>query len=344
MPGSPAVGSEVARLLSAGPSLCQNVKFLMAFANERGLGMIRLELEHFHDGGGVVEFIVGLDYGITSRTALEYLTRRLPNASVYAFHTAGRQATFHPKMILFEGTRSVSVIVGSSNLTSGGMATNFELGALVELDPRRDFGVIAAIQDVWGAYRNPRPPLKPAHLQLVTDEWLAMNRGHFMRRRTSPPVAAPSGFPPLQVRFISPPPVSTPGGRHASTAGRPRPRVLWLQVLEETGQGGTQLQLPVKAVSEYFGVSTHASSVMRVSVDNSPFRDVRLSHFPNHTHRVSIAELGGVRRPALLRFRRVGRFHRSFACSIITGRSYLRNITRCKEQTRPGARCWAVEL
>jgi len=75
----------------------QHLKFLMAFVNDGGLGCLRHSLEAFYDRGGILEFIIGIDQGITTHAALDYLQRRFPDASVFLFHDDDQRITFHPR-------------------------------------------------------------------------------------------------------------------------------------------------------------------------------------------------------------------------------------------------------
>ncbi|HGF7286378.1 hypothetical protein FKY77_06260 [Enterococcus faecium] len=75
-------------------------------------------------------FIFGIDHQGTSKEALS-LSLNLFNNS-YVVHT--RNSTFHPKIYFFEGEDKVEVYFGSSNMTIGGLETNFESGVFISLD------------------------------------------------------------------------------------------------------------------------------------------------------------------------------------------------------------------
>jgi hypothetical protein len=62
--------------------------------------------------------------GGTSREVLEELLRW--KCETLVFHNANARATFHPKMYLFESESSATLFIGSSNLTDGGLYTNYE--------------------------------------------------------------------------------------------------------------------------------------------------------------------------------------------------------------------------
>lgn len=58
---------------------------------------------------------------------------------MFVIHSTRPDVTFHPKLYLFEGEQECSALVGSSNLTSGGLFTNMEAGCvLTQLLPNED--------------------------------------------------------------------------------------------------------------------------------------------------------------------------------------------------------------
>ena len=108
--------------------------FAVAWARQRGVELIASALEKY---SGRSVGIIGLNQRGTSYEALYALHGLLDE--LWVFHKHERQ-TFHPKMYLFlpnpnnEDQKAVTVI-GSSNLTAGGLYTNFEISWLQELDP-----------------------------------------------------------------------------------------------------------------------------------------------------------------------------------------------------------------
>ena len=102
----------------------------VAFARLSGVVRIVPSLREFRERGGVAEAVLGIDLLGTSHEALSVLLEEL-NA-VYITHTPDPLCTFHPKMYLFDGRRAARAIVGSHNLTSGGLETNYECGLAVD--------------------------------------------------------------------------------------------------------------------------------------------------------------------------------------------------------------------
>ncbi|MBX9807193.1 MAG: phospholipase D family protein, partial [Flavobacteriaceae bacterium] len=67
-------------------------------------------------------FYVGLDFYQTEPTAL----RQLLNYGHKVFLTQKSKVTFHPKIFYFKRKNNITAFIGSSNLTYGGLETNFE--------------------------------------------------------------------------------------------------------------------------------------------------------------------------------------------------------------------------
>lgn len=103
----------------------------VAFARNSGVLRIKDALQRFRMQGGSVHVHVGVDLGGTSYEALTALL--LHTDSLTVVHSEGGQ-TFHPKLYHFVGATDTVLVVGSNNLTGGGLWTNFESAWLVALD------------------------------------------------------------------------------------------------------------------------------------------------------------------------------------------------------------------
>lgn len=100
----------------------------VAFAKNSGVLRIKNGLERFMKRGGKVNAYVGIDLGGTSYEALTSLL--LCTCSLNIVHSETGQ-TFHPKIYQFLGKDKNLIIVGSHNLTAGGLWTNFESSVLI---------------------------------------------------------------------------------------------------------------------------------------------------------------------------------------------------------------------
>lgn len=114
----------------------------VAWMKRSGLSRIANELGAFRKSGGHAEAIVGIDEGGATRQGLEDALLLFDDVRV--FHDPARR-TFHPKVYLAWGDQSAVVLVGSSNLTAGGLYSNYEASLLTETEFEDD-GDMAFVQ------------------------------------------------------------------------------------------------------------------------------------------------------------------------------------------------------
>ena len=125
------MGYSITRLLASDAPRFEIFRACVAFAKASGVLRLAPALQRFMDRGGQVEIVVGIDEDITTRQALELAVRF--STAAYVFNNPA--ATFHPKVYLFEiPDRQAVAFVGSSNLTVGGLYTNYEANLGVDLD------------------------------------------------------------------------------------------------------------------------------------------------------------------------------------------------------------------
>ena len=81
-------------------------------------------------------FFIGINNGVTSKQALEYLIMKGIHQDIYLVNTGSSQQIFHPKIFCFyEKSLNEGVLsLGSSNLTSGGFESNIEANILLHID------------------------------------------------------------------------------------------------------------------------------------------------------------------------------------------------------------------
>ncbi|MFH0340827.1 MAG: phospholipase D-like domain-containing protein [Chromatiales bacterium] len=122
-------------------------RIIVAFARLSGVVRLLPQIRAWRARGNAIEAIVGIDRFGTSREALQVLLDEL-NA-VFVTRTPDESCTFHPKFYLFEGGHRARAIVGSHNLTSGGLETNFEGGVIVDLRLPDDDAQWKSFRDAW---------------------------------------------------------------------------------------------------------------------------------------------------------------------------------------------------
>ncbi len=103
-----------------------------------------------------VEIVVGVDHEGTSYEGLEDLLRAVsPNGRVVVFHNRLRH-TFHPKLYLFRSATHAEVVVGSGNLTEGGLFTNYEASLRLGLDLAKpeDTAALRSVESALDEWSN----------------------------------------------------------------------------------------------------------------------------------------------------------------------------------------------
>jgi HKD family nuclease len=107
----------------------------VAFVKHSGMQHIRDELRAFIEQGGYVRIVVGIDYYGTSLEGLSGLLSVIDDrGDIFVNHDENWYVSFHPKLYLFEAETVALLIVGSGNLTEGGLYTNDEASLAYSLD------------------------------------------------------------------------------------------------------------------------------------------------------------------------------------------------------------------
>jgi HKD family nuclease len=107
----------------------------VAFAKLSGVQILEEPLRRFSQNGGYVRIAIGIDQFGTSSEALAKLFDSVGSSGqIWINHDSRPYITFHPKIYLFEGMDTALVIIGSGNLTQGGLQTNDEASSINILD------------------------------------------------------------------------------------------------------------------------------------------------------------------------------------------------------------------
>ncbi len=107
----------------------QRVIVSVAFVN---LGGVELLEEHLQAHHSKAIAYIGIRNDITTIQG----ARRLLDLGVtlYTVDTGARRVIYHPKLYLVRGSQKAKLIVGSANLTPGGLNNNIEAGIVIECD------------------------------------------------------------------------------------------------------------------------------------------------------------------------------------------------------------------
>ncbi len=311
----------------AGQKHC-NLQILSAFASGSGVTAIAPLLDIFLADGNTVEIVVGVDRNGTDKAALNHLHSLAvayeSQCRVHVFQAPSRQSIFHPKLYLFRTRSSVSFVVGSPNLTIGGLSSNFESMLLFDNYEKGSSEAVNAIS-IWETFSNPRPPLRKSYLRELSRSYLdsllkqlpdkhpqEYKSTHTAVRDLWKPI---SRLPLPRSSYVSQRTNSLPRAKTTS--------FLLMDVLRETRV--TQMQIPLDVVEAFFRVERHDPADLSVSIwtetgISQPIkRTLVISQGPRKDRlmrRLEMPQIRGLARPLAVLFMRL-RGKRQFAFRLI---------------------------
>lgn len=183
--------AEQVRWVLSTPNLEQAI-ISVAFINADGVNLLEENLDQIIDR---TAFFCGIRNDITSYQGILRLFEK--GHQVYLVDTGSRSRIFHPKVYLAKGANISRVVIGSGNLTIGGLNNNIEAGIGLELDMTKDVDkdFISQLQSQF----NVLPENYPENVLLVTSiEQLELLRdgGKLLdEAETSPPRPATASNP-----------------------------------------------------------------------------------------------------------------------------------------------------
>ncbi len=343
-----AIADELnARLLDAAYT---RFRCAVAFVRWSGLHLIDQPLQRFANRPGTsLECFVGVDLGGTTIEALTYL-HELPGCTLHVVRSGIPTVVFHPKVYALEGRNRWWVLIGSGNLSTGGLHSNVEAYVTLEgSGPDRSL-----LDGLFRSYAD--PPFTPEHVRRTDADFLRELSAELATYTERAPDRDSGGRPSDPVPMVdgfSPPapagrPPATAGGRGRST--RPpqtvpaAPDVLYLELWDETG-GGTQVQIPKAAYTGYFGASEDTTTFIQLDTPAGPIAGVRLQWFTNATFRIGLPFVGssrsGANRRGVLRFERTAPDAYRVSLQLAGQRRYAAWLARCDRQ-RPGSKRWGI--
>lgn len=131
-----------------------SITIAVAFLKLKGLGKITGTLTRRLNAGAEVEIFVGTDFCHTEPKALKELltlSERHKKLTVWTAKPDPR-STFHPKTYLSVEGNTARVMIGSANMTGGGLGGNEELSLAWETEP--DHHLVTELQAVFLRYRT----------------------------------------------------------------------------------------------------------------------------------------------------------------------------------------------
>ncbi len=164
---------DAVRLLFDVPNI-ERVILSVAFVSESGVEQIESGLRAH--AASVIVF-AGIRNDITSHQGLARLLHI--GGKLFTVDTGSRTVIFHPKLYLARGKATARMVIGSANLTLGGLNNNIEAGMMLDFDmtDKTDRAVVDGIQ----AQLEALPTDFPSHVvkvnaTAVLDDMLASGR------------------------------------------------------------------------------------------------------------------------------------------------------------------------
>ncbi len=143
----------------------QNFRCLVAFAKIKPFYKLHSSIQDWNLKGKSSEIVIGIDHKGTSYQALQYALANFDEARILNVN----YSTFHPKLYIFYGSSKATAYYGSSNLTSGGLETNFEGGVILDFNLPHDQ---AEFDELFKSYLSIVTPTVPC-TTLLTPSFLA---------------------------------------------------------------------------------------------------------------------------------------------------------------------------
>ena len=217
----------------------KRLRVAVSYVRWSGLGLLSSRLEGFLLGGGELQTIYGIANGITSPDSLLY---SLYLQKIYQKHTyAGaiediyQNATFHPKFFEFQFEDKTIAIIGSGNLTAGGLVNNTELAFQVEFQ-NVDKELRSELDAAWKAFRALARPVTFKRIrELKKNETLGSELDPDPGQTSDKPFLKHTKATAKKPLFLKILDVKEPAVRHSLLANldalTQKPKRLYLQIL-----------------------------------------------------------------------------------------------------------------
>ena len=124
----------------------------IAFVKKSGTKYIHTALDSFSKKNDV-NVSIGLDHNGSSVEGFDQLLNAIkPNGKLWVYKNSAN--TFHPKVYLFKNKTHADIVVGSGNMTKGGLYENAEIGVRLQLDLTKSSDILFLNElentlDIW---------------------------------------------------------------------------------------------------------------------------------------------------------------------------------------------------
>lgn len=132
----------------------QNVILSVAFVSDSGVQELAQRLAPY---SAVSTIFAGIRNDITSIQGLTSLLSLAGN--LFVVDTGSRNVLFHPKLYFVKGADRAKLVIGSANLTLGGLNNNIEAGMLIDFDlaDANDRSSVEKIEEQFASLANDYP-------------------------------------------------------------------------------------------------------------------------------------------------------------------------------------------
>ncbi len=126
----------ISKVINEGLRNSLNTHIAVAFLKYSGVEVIQDALIDSLEKGAEFEIIVGLDFKTTDSKSIRFLldlNKTYKKLKFYCYGDKENNKTdivFHPKIYMFDNGREKTSIIGSTNLTRGGLESNFEVNTI----------------------------------------------------------------------------------------------------------------------------------------------------------------------------------------------------------------------
>ncbi|MDO8430913.1 MAG: hypothetical protein Q7S58_00740 [Candidatus Binatus sp.] len=189
----------------------------IAFVKRSGTQYVRQALREF-SGRAQVRISVGIDLYGTSREGLSDLLEATAGGQLFVYRNNGPY-TFHPKVYVFKSPRRADVLVGSGNLTGGGLFTNYEafLAASLDLAMPEDAAFLQIVEATLNVWSQPQQGVCYA----LTPELLEQLVASGLVRSEAELAAMQQARTPAPQPATAPPTAGSPSGETMAPAAAP---------------------------------------------------------------------------------------------------------------------------
>ncbi len=126
----------IGKVINEGLRNSLDTHIAVAFLKYSGVEVIRNALINSLEKGAEFEIIVGLDFKTTDSKSIRFLldlNKTYKKLKFYCYGDKENNKTdivFHPKIYMFDNGKEKTSIIGSTNLTKGGLENNFEVNTI----------------------------------------------------------------------------------------------------------------------------------------------------------------------------------------------------------------------